>query len=322
VTVDAKSNILYDTNSGELFEDIALQPKQMYDSPISAYDTPAYTLTETGEPAETVPTIRLLYADEPNDALITQLQTADYQSMLTWQDIVRVSGDFTYSHCPSQLAEQLAGAILMEEQVTDSVYHTAKLLVWEKLSKFVQTIPELYELSKLELNYLWEINKDAMFFFTLGEVLNSNLSSLQDQLESVKLFKLSEFDESGSFALAPSVTVNLLGRIFNILFPDYRRYEVEENLKLIPCFPNDRVISCFLLIMIFISLNKPDENSDKEILFLRLQTIQYKMEMSLKNYLENRFGSFNQISGQFGSYKELFDQCKQKIEIAKRIAEL
>jgi hypothetical protein len=71
----------------------------------------------------------------------------------------------------------------------------------------------------LELNFLWENNKDAMFFFTLGEILNSSLSSLQEQLECVKLFKLSDFDESGSFALAPSVTVNLLGRIFNIIFP-------------------------------------------------------------------------------------------------------
>ena len=82
-----------------------------------------------------------------------------------------------------------------------------------------QTIPELYQLTKLELNCLWENNKDAMFFFTLGEALNTNLSSLQEQLECVKLFKLSEFDEGGSFALAPSVTINLLGRIFNILFP-------------------------------------------------------------------------------------------------------
>ena len=81
-------------------------------------------------------------------------------------------------------------------------------------------------MSKLELNYLWETNKDAMFFFTLGEILNSSLSSLQEQLECVKLFKLSEFDEGGSFALAPSVTVNLLGRIFNIIFPVSRILKV------------------------------------------------------------------------------------------------
>ena len=74
---------------------------------------------------------------------------------------------------------------------------------------------KLYQLSKLELNFLLKNNKDAMFLFTLCEILNS--SSLQP--ECVKLFKLSEFDESGSFALAPSVTVNLLGRIFNIIFP-------------------------------------------------------------------------------------------------------
>eukprot|EP00092_Neocalanus_flemingeri_P026553 GFUD01028777.1.p1 GENE.GFUD01028777.1~~GFUD01028777.1.p1 ORF type:complete len:522 (+),score=110.65 GFUD01028777.1:221-1567(+) len=310
--VDTKSNILYDNTSGELFEDIAMQSKQIYDSPIPSYDVPVYDTTEADDTTETVPTIRLLYADEPNDLLITQLQSADYQSMLTWPDIVRVSGDFTYSHCPSQLAEQVAGAILMEEQVTDNIYHTAKLLVWEKLSKFVQTVPELYQLSKLELNCLWENNKDAMFFFTLGEILNSSLTSLQEQLEWVKLFKLSEFDEGGSFALAPSVTVNLLGRIFNIIFPDYKRYEVQENLKTIANYPNDRIISCFILILIFISMDKPDQNSEKETFFLRLQNIQYKMEMSLKSYLDC----------QFGSYKELFEQCRQKIEIVRQIAEI
>ena len=89
--VDTKSNILFDTTSGELFEDIALQPKQMYDSPIPSYDVPVYDTTEADDTTETVPTIRLLYADEPNDLLITQLQTADYQSMLNWEDVVRVS---------------------------------------------------------------------------------------------------------------------------------------------------------------------------------------------------------------------------------------
>ena len=74
-------------------------------------------------------------------------------------------------------------------------------------------------MSKLDLNCLWENNKDAMFFFTLGEILNSSFSSLQEQLECINLFKLSEFDEVGSFALAPSVNVNLLGWIFNIIFP-------------------------------------------------------------------------------------------------------
>jgi len=309
---DTKSNILYDTTNGELFEDIALQPKQIYDSPIPSYDVPVYNTAETDDTSGTIPTIRLLYTDEPNDLLITQLQTADYQSMLNWQDIVRVSGDFTYSQCPSQLAEQVAGAILMEEQVTDNIYHTAKLLVWEKLSKFVQTVPELYQLSKLELNCLWENNKDAMFFFTLGEILNSNLSSLQEQLECINLFKLNEFDEGGSFALAPSVTVNLLSRIFNIIFPEYKRYEVEENLKTIPNYPNDRIISCLILILIFTSLDKPEQNSEKETFFLRLQNIQFKMEMSLKSYLECRFGS----------YKELLEQCRRKIEIVKQIAEI
>lgn len=71
----------------------------------------------------------------------------------------------------------------------------------------------------MELNFLWERNKDALFFFTLGEIMNSNLPSLQEQLESVKLFNFVDFDESGSFALAPPVTINLFGRIFNILFP-------------------------------------------------------------------------------------------------------
>ena len=91
-TLDTKSNILYDSTSGELFEDFALQPKQVYDSSIPPYDTPLYTPTEVDDPVDTVPTIRLLYADEPTDPLISQLQSADYQSMLSWEDIVRVSG--------------------------------------------------------------------------------------------------------------------------------------------------------------------------------------------------------------------------------------
>ena len=93
---------------------------------------------------------------------------------------------------------------------------------------FVQALPELYELSKFELNYLWESNKGAMFFFTLGEILNSGLPSLQEQLECVKLFKLAEFDEGGSFALAPSVTNNLLARIFNNIFPVSNYFTIES----------------------------------------------------------------------------------------------
>merc|ERR1719186_1376684 len=118
-----------------------------------------------------------------------------------------------------------------------------------------------------------------MFFFTLGEILNSNLSSLQEQLECINLFKLNE---------------------------------VDENLKTIPNYPNDRIISCLILILIFTSLDKPEQNSEKETFFLRLQNIQFKMEMSLKSYLECRFGS----------YKELLEQCRRKIEIVKQIAEI
>ena len=96
------------------------------------------------------------------------------------------------------------------------------------------------------------------------------------------------------------------------LFQEYKRYEVEENLKTISNYPNDRIISCFILILIFITLDKPEQNSEKETFFLRLQNIQYKMEMSLKSYLNCRFGS----------YKELFEQIRQKIETVKQIADL
>ena len=124
----------------------------------------------------------------------------------------------------------------------------------------LQTVPELYQLSKLELNCLWENNKDAMFFFTLGEILNSNLSSLQEQLECINLFKLNEFDEGGSFALAPSVTVNLLSRIFNIIFPvrigpgnlvfrivyDFRNTSVMRLRKILRPFQTIQMTELFL----------------------------------------------------------------------------
>ena len=66
-----------------------MQTKQLYGS---SYDVPVYNTIEADETSETVHTIRLLYADEQNYLLIKQLQTADYQSMLTWQDVLRVSG--------------------------------------------------------------------------------------------------------------------------------------------------------------------------------------------------------------------------------------
>ena len=105
----------------------------------------------------------------------------------------------------------------------------------------MQTLPELYELSKFELNYLWESNKGAMFFFTLGEILNSGLPSLQEQLECVKLFKLTEFDEGGSFALAPSVTNNLMARIFNIIFPVSTSFYI-RNIFTFPLFSEQRAV--------------------------------------------------------------------------------
>ena len=38
---------------------------------------------------------------------------------------------------------------------------------------FSQAVPELYQLSKAELNCLWENNKDVMLVLVLAEIFNT-----------------------------------------------------------------------------------------------------------------------------------------------------
>ena len=86
-----------------------------------------------------VPPIRLLYSDESNDDISLQLQLADHQSSLAWPEVVSLLEEVMVLPAnPGDIVEQVATLILMEEQVTETVFNCIRTVVWNKLSKFVQ----------------------------------------------------------------------------------------------------------------------------------------------------------------------------------------
>ena len=88
-----------------------------------------------------VPPIRLLYSDETTHDLSLQLQLADLQSALTWAEMVALLEDVMILPAnPEDIVEQVATLILMEEQLTETVFNCVKTVIWNKLSKFVQVI--------------------------------------------------------------------------------------------------------------------------------------------------------------------------------------
>ena len=75
---------------------------------------------------------------------------------------------------PVDIVDQVATMILMEEQITDNMFGCIKLLIWRKLSKFVQTVPLVTnQLSQGELSCLWENNKDKMMLILFGELFSN-----------------------------------------------------------------------------------------------------------------------------------------------------
>merc|ERR550539_275407 len=165
-----------------------------------------------------VPPIRLLYSDESNDDISLQLQLADHQSSLSWPEVVSLLEEVMVLPAnPGDIVEQVATLILMEEQITEAVFNSIRTVIWNKLSKFVQAVPELYQLSKAELNCLWENNKDVMLVLVLAEIFNTKFNSLQEQINAIKLIKFSDSSESlnsSTFSLAPAITINLFRNVF------------------------------------------------------------------------------------------------------------
>ena len=86
-----------------------------------------------------VPPIRLLYSDESNDDISLQLQLADHQSSLTWPEVVSLLEEVMVLPAnPGDIVEQVTTLILMEEQITETVFNSIRTVIWNKLSKFVQ----------------------------------------------------------------------------------------------------------------------------------------------------------------------------------------
>ena len=134
---------------------------------------------------------RVLSSDNPGppDDLPLQLQTADHQSCLSWRDVTESLEDvLKLPPHPVDIVDQVATMILMEEQITHNMFGCIKLLIWRKLSKFVQTIPQITnQLSQGELSCLWENNKDKMMLILLGELFNNRSMDLVSDAVAVTL---------------------------------------------------------------------------------------------------------------------------------------
>ena len=106
--------------------------------PLYEYEMPlALEPLDIVEPV--IPPIRFLYSDDCNDDISIQLQIADHQSSLGWGDVVRIVEPMI--RLPSQpidIVEQVTTLILMEEQVTETVFRSIKHIIWNKLSRFIQ----------------------------------------------------------------------------------------------------------------------------------------------------------------------------------------
>ena len=69
--------------------------------------------------------------------------------------------------------------ILMEDQVTDTMFSGIKRLIWSKMSRFIQGVSIVTnQLSQGELSCLWENNKDIMMLFLMGEMFSNRLEQI------------------------------------------------------------------------------------------------------------------------------------------------
>jgi len=234
----------------------------------SSYD---YELPLVFEPLDTpiepmIPPIRLLYSDDNNDDLSIQLQIADHQSSLSWETVLNILDDeIRLPPHPGEIVEQVTTLILMEEQITESVFKCVKLIIWSKLYKFIQAIPNVSsQLTQGELSCLWENNKDSMTLFILCEAFSSRFSSLLDQISASRLMIFTETQTDAGLSLAPPITMNLLRNIFNTLWSDQKHKELWRCVEFFSSNPADRTVSCYILILIFVSLEKSDLYSDTE----------------------------------------------------------
>ena len=132
-----------------------------------------------------IPPIRFLYNDDGgHDELTIQLQSADIQSCLSWEDVVSVLEDeVRLPDHPVDLVEQVTTMILMEDQVTDTMFSSLKRIIWSKMSRFIQGVGIITsQLSQGELSCLWENNKDIMMLFLMGEMFSNRLELINQHL--------------------------------------------------------------------------------------------------------------------------------------------
>ena len=76
--------------------------------------------------------------------------------------------------------------------------------------------------------------------------------------------------------------------------------------------PTDRTVSCYLQILLFLSLDKADLYTDNEPFIQKLRGIREKVELSLRTYLETL-----EVA-----YEEKWNVCKYKLELLTHLQSL
>ena len=88
--------------------------------------------------------------------------------------------------------------------------------------------------------------------------------------------------------------------------------EIRNCLDVISANPTDRTVSCYVLILLFLTLDKADLYSDNEPFIQKLRGIREHVEQSLRTYLESV-----EVN-----HQEKWNICKYKLELLTHVQSL
>ena len=88
--------------------------------------------------------------------------------------------------------------------------------------------------------------------------------------------------------------------------------EIRNCLDVISGNPVDRTVSCYLLILLFLTLDKTDLYTDNEPFIQKLRGIRESVEQSLRSYLESV-----EVN-----HQEKWNICKYKLELLTHVQSL
>ena len=160
--------------------------------------------------------------------------------------------------------------------------------------------------------------------------LHCRFSSLLDQLSSGRLVMFTESQSSAGISLAPPISANHFKNIFiglwdvslschvphelmtKIFIQEQKLKEIRNCLDVISGHQTDRTVSCYLLLLLFLTLDKGDLYTDNEPFIQKLRGIRENVEQSLRAYLESV-----EVD-----HQEKWNICKYKLDLLTHVQSL